>query len=193
MRRRRRRAHPSQLSLDFEALAPSSHGITLTVRGITLPVIQWAVQLGVSTQTIYARIDHGWSPDACVSRFLPSPAARKSRAPHGCPTALAWDTLEYKDDDRAWYVTAVHPDGLEVQQVAELQGVSPSQVNKIVHRVREKVRCMLSVAERVDDGQLDVICLHLRGRSVEEYRKAAARSERALRQWAKALREQRAY
>lgn len=187
--RRTRRVDPQQCAFDFAEQEPEQpRGITLTVDGITLPVIQWAVQIGVSTQTIYARIENGWTPRACISPWVPAPAARKSPAPAGHPGSLSWDAVEWSQDDRAWYAVACHPDGLDVHEVAELQGISTSQVSKLVQRAREKFALALSIAERVDTESLEVIVRYLRGQPVEAFRAAAARDDETLERWARALR-----
>ena len=197
-RRRRRSVSLLQCAFDFAAdeldvdASPAPHAerrLTLTVRGMTLPVVQWAAHLGLSSQTIYARMDHGWTAEACVARFIPAPGARKSTEPAGHPHALSWDVLEWSEDDRAWYAVAMHPDGLELQHVADLTGISTTQTNKLIQGAREKCEIVIMLGELLSRDDLDTVAAHLRGHPVEDYRAAAKRDGPTLRAWAERLRE----
>jgi hypothetical protein len=41
------------------------------------------------------------------------------------------DFTTYDEDDKCWYVTAVHPDGLTLEQVGALQDVTRERIRQI--------------------------------------------------------------
>jgi hypothetical protein len=41
------------------------------------------------------------------------------------------DYTSYDDDDKCWYVTAVHPDGLTLEQVGSLQDCTRERIRQI--------------------------------------------------------------
>jgi hypothetical protein len=67
-------------------------------------------------------------------------AARRARIPAGHPGALSWELASWTDDDAAWFVTAAHPGGLAQWQVAQLMGISQSNVSYVEVEALEKLR-----------------------------------------------------
>jgi len=52
--------------------------------------------------------------------------------------------LPYEEDDRCWYVTVVHPDGLTLEQVGSLLGITRERVRQI------EAKSLLRLAENAE-------------------------------------------
>jgi hypothetical protein len=56
----------------------------VTMNGRTLPVAQWAEELGIELRLVWNRVRCGWSPDAALTHPVPSPGdgTKKSNLSH---------------------------------------------------------------------------------------------------------------
>lgn len=93
-----------------------------------------AARLGVSgSRVFYARKRRG------IPSFTKGRALIDMRTP-------------YADDDRCWYVVEAHPDGLTLDEIGQLMGVTREWVRQIEERALEhlRARCELAGISRED-------------------------------------------
>ena len=70
---------------------------TLTHRGVTATIGEWARRLGISDAVIRGRLDRGWS----VERALETPHARGGPRRRSAYGRLLTQRMRERDDDRA--------------------------------------------------------------------------------------------
>lgn len=198
-RAKRRQSVPSkweQLGLCFPPAAPAAEEkgsrkapLLITAFGETKTVYQWAAEQGISAQTIYGRLDAGYSHEAAVSTFRPSRGAAMSGADlaPGEPGALSWDLLEWEEDPWAWRV--IDERGrMELEEIGELFALSKSRIEEIEKEAWVKVRCALELEEILGPERGRERWQGLRGKRVDEYLRAVERARKFTR-WAREAEE----
>lgn len=79
---------------------------------------------------VLRRMQKGWLLADALS--MPSYTTKASLSvPIGHPGSWSWDVIDYDDDDHAWYVDAHHPEGVSLQDVAAVLGVSTERASQI--------------------------------------------------------------
>jgi len=123
-----------------------------------LLIAEMASRCGVSASH-YGRIECGdkapldetrWSPlleigaeHALLNELLQDymrarRASRRSRSRHdrdaiaaGHPGSSSWDDLPWEEDDWCWFATTCHPNGLTIEQVGALTGLTSERVRQV--------------------------------------------------------------
>jgi hypothetical protein len=114
----------------------------LTIDGERITTSQASQRYGIPRQRLNARLRQGWSDVDAVTVPAWVHHARVS-VQAGHPSSASWDRDPWSDDDHAWYVVACHPDGLSLEQVAALMGVTDERVRQIEQEAFAKIREML--------------------------------------------------
>lgn len=84
----------------------------------------------LTSTCVLRRLQKGWSLADALS--MPSFTTGASLSvPAGHPGSWSWGAIPYDDDDHAWYVDAHHPEGLSLQEVAAVLGVSTERASQI--------------------------------------------------------------
>ncbi len=128
---------------DVAPVAKRSRIRTLYIDGEALTTAQAAQRFGVRRQRLCERLRAGWSDIDAVTVPAWVHHARVA-VPAGHPTSASWDRDPWDEDDHAWYVVAHHPDGLSLEQVAALMGVTDERVRQIEQEAFAKIREMLA-------------------------------------------------
>lgn len=150
----RRHIDTRQLGFDFEPANDVVSAVATLVRrpprmhilridGEALTTSQASQRYGIPRQRLCARLREGWSHIDAVT--VPAWVHHERVAiPAGHPSSASWDRDPWDDDDYAWYVVAHHPDGLSLEQVAALMGVTDERVRQIEQEAFAKLREMLT-------------------------------------------------
>ncbi len=108
----------------------------LTYEGDTKPVRDWAKQLGVRPQVIWARLRKGRSPEEALS----SPRRRyPARIVRGRDALIDLDR-PFESDPLAQLVVRAYPDGLTLEAVGALVGWSREKVRQVEEAALRKLR-----------------------------------------------------
>ena len=115
---------------------------TITAFGETLDLTEWAERTGLSRRTLEERLRRkNWTGEQIVTapRFTRSVAVGHGR--DGEPREQLVDHMTpWADDDRCWYVVTCHPDGLTLEQVGDMIGVSRERVRQIEEIAFDKLK-----------------------------------------------------
>jgi hypothetical protein len=100
---------------------------------------EWAREYGIHRNTLDTRLDRGLPLEQAVS--IPAHCKLANlEADAGHPGATSWYKPRYEDDDHCWYVVANHPEGLTLEQVGQLMGVTRERIRQIEAKIIRKVR-----------------------------------------------------
>lgn len=94
-------------------------------------------------------VDCGAEISRASKRCVPCFAAHARTASRALPThpgALIDGTTRYADDPRAQYVVAAHPDGLTLDEIGELLGLTRERVRQIEEQALASLRRRLELA-----------------------------------------------
>lgn len=123
----------------------------LTINGQTRPLRDWALDAGLSPDTLGKRLSSGMSPEEAVS----APLAKTNRPRDlryairaGLPGSWSWFDLPYERDAYAQEFVVLHPDGAALEEVGAAMGVEVSWVCDIEKSALRKIRALL------DDGEI---------------------------------------
>lgn len=169
---------PAQLCLDCEATRPEREAQRRreadAKREATRRAWRDAVKVGdrygrwTVTSATYVRPGEAWRRvnAVCDCGTVGAPRVSnlrsgQSRGCNGCRLAgparrrtevLIDQRTPYADDDRCWYVVEMHPDGLTLDQVGLLMGVTRERVRQIEERAKRKLAlaCQLAGVTRED-------------------------------------------
>lgn len=143
----------SQQAFSFAADIPIAD--TLTVRGETRYIVEWAKIAGISEDTLRKRLAAEWEPEEAVTK----PKALTNRAvvlrghvPDGAPGSSTWYDLPWEKDTWAQEFVAAHPDGASLEQVGDAMGVKVSWVCEMEQNALAK---LLEKLKRVRRGVFD--------------------------------------
>lgn len=135
-----KRVDPRQLMFLFYE-PPTTGRIVrrLSARGVSMTVSQWSKATGLTRSLIRARKRKGFSDVDAVT--IPA-MTRHSRLgiPDGHPDSVNWDRDEWENDDYAWYVVQHHPEGLSLEQIGAVMGLSDERVRQIIEEALDKLR-----------------------------------------------------
>jgi hypothetical protein len=76
----------------------------------------------------------------CVKRLKAREYLKELKA--NKPEPLVDASTRYERDDRCWYVTAVHPDGLTLEEVGHLLCVTRERIRQIERKALRKLRAL---------------------------------------------------
>lgn len=148
----RRRVHHSQTAFFFGAPEPRLIPRVVRVKvvrrlhamGEALTVSEWSKRSGLSRSLIRARKRNGWTDEEAVT--VPDNTRHAGlRLPAGHPESVSWTRDAWEDDDHAWYVVAHHPEGLTLEQIGAVMGLSDERVRQIVEEALEKLRQLAEI------------------------------------------------
>ena len=109
--------------------------------GESLTVTQWSERTGLTRNLIRTRKRRGWSDVDAVT--VPDMVRHASiHIPPGHPGSVSWFRETWENDDHAWYVVACHPDGLTLEQIAAVMGLTDERVRQIELSGLEKLRAL---------------------------------------------------
>lgn len=84
-------------------------------------------------------------------------AARRSRrkaerdaVPPGKPGSSSWEDLSWEDDDWCWYAVSCHPDGLTIEEIGALTGLSAERVRQIEIEALAKLEVEVGAVEAME-------------------------------------------
>lgn len=109
---------------------PAAHVRRLRVNGERLTISQWSRRTGLTKSLIRARKRKGWTDREAVT--TPDCVRHANlRIPDGHPGSVSWNRDAWEEDHHAWYVVACHPDGLTLEEVGAVMGLSDERVRQI--------------------------------------------------------------
>ena len=105
---------------------------------------EWAFELGIGVYGLIGRVRRGMTPEEAVT----TPARGRSNVPNRPPRdPLVQDLdLPWEESDQSWYIVACHPDGLTLECVSQVFGLTRERIRQIEAKAFQK---LLRKPERV--------------------------------------------
>jgi hypothetical protein len=139
----------SQTAFSFAADLPIAD--TLTVRGETRYISEWAKLADISEDTLRKRLAAEWDPEKAVTAakaVTNRPVALRRQVPPGAPGSSTWYSLPWERDRWAKEFVAAHPDGASLEEVGAAMGIEVSWVCEMEQIALKKVRALLQDVRR---------------------------------------------
>lgn len=189
---RARKVDPRQITFDHLLLfaaelehesASGRKTRRVTAHGETRSVYEWADVQGISPQTIYGRLERGYTSEAAIARFRPSRSSGTDAddIPPGEPCSLSWDLLEWAEDPWAWRVVAAHG-AMDLATIGMYLGLSTQRVEELEKDVFAKMRLATELESVLGIQRAEQQMERLRGEPVEAFERAVRRARKLL-QW----------
>lgn len=189
---RARKVDPRQITFDHLLLfaVESEHEAAsgrktrrVTAHGETRSVYEWADVQGISPQTIYGRLERGYTNEAAIARFRSSRSSGTAveDIPPGEPCSLSWDLLDWDEDPWAWRVVAEHGP-MDLATIGVYFGLSIQRSHELVSDIMAKVRLAAELESVLGIERAEPQMERLRGEPVEAFERAVRRARKML-QW----------
>ena len=110
-------------------------------RGRCLSLKEWRDEIGTSYDTMHSYLIR-YGDDFGITRLMEHREAQRATrdaVPDGHPNSKSWEDLKWEDDAVAQYVVEMHPDGLTLEEIGELMGLTSERVRQIEESALRKL------------------------------------------------------
>lgn len=113
----------------------------ITAWGSTRTLREWAEYLGVSPAGIRSRIyKKGMTPHEAVTKPWAAHAGKRKRGARPSAEPILPDLhVPWEESDWSWYVVAHHPNGLTLDEIGQLMGITRERVRQIEQKAFGKL------------------------------------------------------
>lgn len=111
-------------------------------RGRYQSLKEWRDELGTSYDTLKS-FTIRFGDDFGITRFIEYQEARRAAQeaiPDGHPNASSWEKLAWDDDPWAQYAVESHPEGMLLEEIGELMGLTRERVRQIEEAALRKLK-----------------------------------------------------